>query len=402
MNTLKESGNQSFNTTYLANWQSTSLPKPVDRKPLESQQWIEAVYVQKRFHSSTGHTTSQISTPGTNTQKQPQTPVAKVSPAVAPGPSASSRDDSVPQMVPMSSILGGTSPKLVVSPSKSSTGDAPRAAAPEAEVSLLDLSSSPVKNGNSMPEPQHTWDSFEVEATVQQLSLHSEDWAAFGESPEKEAAKNPPSPPTITKWEAFGESPAPPPRRQPPPPPLAVVVQEEPVAVEANEQPSHWALSPLPRPEVPLDVFYPEFEHIRATGILPNGKPVPGYYRPPAPPPMTAPPSLPSPSKPTAVSNLWGGVGQTELTSPVAQRSNGSGYPEIGKYPDPLGTLSTGVRHQLPGTHHHQDEAAPYARHISAASTTLFGNQPTMSAMPYDLTAPAAPKPKSSGNPFAF
>lgn len=37
----------------------------------------------------------------------------------------------------------------------------------------------------------------------------------------------------------------------------------------------------------------------------------------------------------------------------------------------------------------------------AAAAATLYGGNLSLSAMPYDLTAPAAPKPKASGNPFA-
>lgn len=34
-------------------------------------------------------------------------------------------------------------------------------------------------------------------------------------------------------------------------------------------------------------------------------------------------------------------------------------------------------------------------------SSSLYSGPPSLSHMPYDLSAPAAPKPKASGNPFA-
>ena len=101
--------------------------------------------------------------------------------------------------------------------------------------------------------------------------------------------------------------------------------------------------------EIPLEAFYPEFEQIRATGILPTGKPVPWLVRPDeiappttsAAPPQTnpvytAPPPAPTPPRPTS---------STEM-----------------------------------------------------AVKALFGTEKNLTA--YDLTAPSAAKPAASGNPF--
>jgi len=103
--------------------------------------------------------------------------------------------------------------------------------------------------------------------------------------------------------------------------------------------------------EIPLEAFYPEFEQIRATGILPTGQPVP-WMRPrpvePRPPPQNTQVPVDTPQN-----------------NPVQA---------------PLRT-------------------APAVNPTDRAVTALFGSRKNLTA--YDLTAPLAAKPANSGNPFA-
>jgi hypothetical protein len=77
-------------------------------------------------------------------------------------------------------------------------------------------------------------------------------------------------------WEAFGE--------HAPAPAAAVPASPSPTKPAAAPQ-QVAAAAPQPmkkeeRREVPLDIFFPEFEQIRATGLLPNGQLAPMPARP--------------------------------------------------------------------------------------------------------------------------
>lgn len=76
-----------------------------------------------------------------------------------------------------------------------------------------------------------------------------------------------PQVPSSEPWEAFGEqstaivaAPASPSPRVP-----SSVPQQQ-IAEQISQKKEE-------RREVPLDIFFPEFEQIRATGLLPNGQP---------------------------------------------------------------------------------------------------------------------------------
>lgn len=98
-------------------------------------------------------------------------------------------------------------------------------------------------------------------------------WADFGVQPAAAAkpatpASSPPPPPAAAApssppagWDSFDAAPT----AAPAPTPAA----KAPAAASSPPKP------PVRREPVPLDVFFPEFEQIRATGLLPNGQPVP-------------------------------------------------------------------------------------------------------------------------------
>ena len=237
-------------------------------------------------------------------------------------------------------------------------------------------------------------------------------------------------------------------------------------------------------------MFYPEFEAIRATGMLPTGQPVPGFHhhhhpqaaaahgaphpQAPAPgwpqqqqpyaarptvviPPAEAPAAnyyslhsapgavglvspgvLPSPSAyspgsfPSSASSSFsvGGLPSAQGSSALQPYGSSSMQPygsslQPGSYAgsatfgvqasphpapklgDPAADPFSGLGPSFRGAPAAAAAAPPapaaaaYAAPASAAGSTLFGSQPSLAAMPYDLTAPAAPKPKASGNPFA-
>jgi hypothetical protein len=140
---------------------------------------------------------------------------------------------------------------------------------------------------------------------------------------------------------------------------------EEELAVDKHEEKS--TMQEPPKPEVPLDAFYPEFEQIRATGMLPTGAPVPWNIR------MADIGQLPA---------------QT-VTAPV--------------YQEP----SSRLPHAMPKTAKPEPQRTADANSLRSASTsanrairTLYGEDKSLTA--YDLSAPFAPKPQQhGGNPFA-
>jgi len=48
---LQSGGNERFFATYCATWTPASLPRPTDRHPERTREWIEAVYQAKRFYA---------------------------------------------------------------------------------------------------------------------------------------------------------------------------------------------------------------------------------------------------------------------------------------------------------------------------------------------------------------
>jgi len=310
---------------------------------------------------------------------------------------------------------------------------------PSSPVDLLGMPSpTAAANGNATFQ---TWDAFADDdgtaVGVPQVSSPSpqkQQWTAFGGDKANGAAHQATAPPPVQQqqqqqqgevhtWEAFGDAPsvAQVPATPAPPPPAVAPVAHHP---EQQQPPSPLRPPPPPPPlpvvhraEVPLDIFYPEFEQIRATGVLPTGQRLPGYY-PAAPPPVSvavarSPASSSYLSFPLPVAQ---GQGQRQVAAGANPISNSSSMNGRTGEADPFANLSTGFKAALPPSPQYQPSVAPvmpvvaaapsnaYSAPISSASTTLYGSQrqqPSSQYIGYDLTAPAAAKAKSSGNPFA-
>lgn len=113
--------------------------------------------------------------------------------------------------------------------------------------------------------------------------------------------------------------------------------------------------------EIPLEAFYPEFEQIRATGMLPTGKPVPWQMR--------------------TLNTADSGHNVAEGTT-VLPRQPHSNMPV--------------VEAEKP---RRQEPARAIPDPTENAVKALFGRERNITA--YDMTAPSAPKSAVSGNPFA-
>ncbi|KAL4853917.1 putative ADP-ribosylation factor GTPase-activating protein AGD14 [Chlorella vulgaris] len=299
--TLEESGNAKFAAFFLNKWSSTALPKPVDRDVRRINTWITAVYQDRRFYGEPAGGW-----------------VAGSSGAVSAANSSTS-EGREPAVRPMSDVLGSDTPKLSVqgsgnlertistvsstaggsaTPTKPANGAAGVAAATSGISSLAVSSPQPTRPAPPPPAAAAAaaWDPFgsptaaaaaaAAEAAAPAWASPSpaaepaaeQAWASFGDPPAQQqaapaaaaTASPPPAGPSAAPaaegaggWEAFGDGPTP---DQP-----AAAALQMPTAQQPKAQPVRSAS----RPEVPMDVFYPEFEHIRATGMLPTGQPVP-------------------------------------------------------------------------------------------------------------------------------
>lgn len=143
-----------------------------------------------------------------------------------------------------------------------------------------------------------------------------------------------------------------------------IVSQPEEVAIDKHEERS--TMQEPSKPEVPLDAFYPEFEQIRATGMLPTGAPVPWNIR---------------------MADIGQMHAQT-VTAPV--------------YQEPSSTVS----HPMPKIVRPERQCTSDPNALRNTSTsaerairTLYGEDKRLTA--YNLSAPFAPKPQQhGGNPF--
>jgi hypothetical protein len=140
---------------------------------------------------------------------------------------------------------------------------------------------------------------------------------------------------------------------------------EEELAVDKHEEKS--TMQEPPKPEVPLDAFYPEFEQIRATDMLPTGAPVPWNIR------MADIGQLPAQTVTAPVYQ------EPSSTLPHAMTKIAKPEPQRTSDPNALRYASTSA---------------------NRAIRTLYGEDKNLTA--YDLSAPFAPKPQQhGGNPFA-
>ncbi|GAB4821255.1 hypothetical protein N2152v2_008301 [Parachlorella kessleri] len=550
---LQEGGNGLFAARYLAKWTQGQLPRPTDRNTDRIHEWIQAVYEGKRFLDP-------------DRQYVPSQRAATKSSEC--GLLFYENDMAVMQgkevLVRQISDVLGSAPKLVVSRTDSLDKTPAKASPPATRVSatsaapafnLLDVASPKAAAGGSpggqqQPKAPGGWDAFGTtsspagtEPAAAAPAAAGDGWAAFGESP---APAPPVAPPAANatstqaaqghtsngNWEAFGEgaglagagtSVSPNPVR--PAVTVAAVSQPQQSQPQGAAQPPKREES---RKEVPLDIFFPEFEQIRATGLLPNGQPAPmpvrsaqygaygtsagqGYPQaqqqpygaqpgyssgfmqqpsvgaafPGAPVARAAPPRptvvipgahvygggvVPSPAasmhSPGSFGSSQGFSPQGGLSPAGFPQANGSLYHQHADpaglrssnssehglvsassaatpqsaVADPFSNLAPGFKSALPsygsissnGVARQQQQhlsqpqqhygagagfsAAPAAYAVAPSpvgsapaaaagspfgSSSLFGGPPSLAAMPYDLSAPAAPKPKVSGNPFA-
>ena len=558
---------QRFAAYHLAKWQSGMLPKPVDRDTMRVLDWIQQVYVAKRFYGEPegGYRAPRSSTAGSEGKEVVVKPLADVLGSDTPKLTVGGRTATLEQTASRASTSSATSAK----PAGISGATPPQA------LNLLDISSprgpSVAPSPLAMPATAKgaAWDPFGASspqaaspapslasAAVAAATAPHVAWATFGDAapstqpavPQQVAAPAVPAAAAAAAlaaggWEAFGDTPARCPVTAAASPavlasnravPQAAV---SPAAPPATSSPQPQPAKPAPRPEVPLvgalhlqgwapvraaelqpavplccalcsiwalsdplqDVFYPEFEQIRATGMLPTGQPVPrplyyaaqqavapGYsagqqptyatysyggvnggippqpamygYPPqqpqaagsfsyPAAPPPSGPPyggsggvagprpgmlsiptaptgyaapspgshyGAPSPAYSTASAYSPNGIispagsnlsgignangngaafgGHASLRSSTSSLHDAAaGAPVAVKpaesYTDPFSSLAPGLRSALPAA------APPLPARPAPLPTTAPGSF-------YDLTAPAAPKPKASGNPF--
>lgn len=175
------------------------------------------------------------------------------------------------------------------------------------------------------------------------------------------------------------------------------------------------------------DAFFPEFQTIRATGMLPTGQPVPSHLRSGFTPDNVhqatgTPPttwenqfglktegSL-TPQSKSSQPNFAGGSRQKspvldiftgiQSVSNVKSQPNGNGHSPY----QPTETAVNNAAATGNGLSHTSGNAVrqnyeTISSNAAAASATLFGVNTAIGA--YDLNAPAAAKANVSGNPFA-
>ena len=311
-------GNAAFERTYCA-----SLPRDYVKPKSTShdlvKSWIEDVYVLKKFYKDVKHV------------ERP--PSLDVSSQVV--------------TVPLSDILGADTPILQVHLEKKEEK--------VKEGIKDDTEDRPVENllGD--------WDPFDAqvlppEAPIEPSLLLTED-----QSKNEPVQEDTPAIEAVVtfeeEWQSFmSDSIAPSSDMQRPSvenDPAAEDEQEDPASsTEATSKEDTKSSTAVVKDEIPLEAFYPEFEQIRATGILPTGQPVP-WNRPRPPDVEQRPPPIAAPSRDI-------------LVDP----------PQLRMPPRP----------------------AP-ANPTDRAITALYGKEKNLTA--YNLTAPQAPRPATSGNPFA-
>ncbi len=367
---LQQGGNDVFRKTFCATIPH-DVTRPVDSGTESMKGWIEDVYVSKKYYKDMAES------------KRPP-----------PLDTTESGDIAV---IPLADVLGSDTPILRISmevgekiyEDLTTKETMPRGKEEEVE---------PAPSGNASEQHEQEWDPFGMSSaspSVDQsdgdaLLLEEKNRTQPGmESPiarenttEKEERQDGVS--FDVEWEAFAmdlqSSPADGTQTTSPAVPDAyfnqnpIINPEEELAKldmshhngagkeQREEETTTAAPVAPPRPEVPLDAFYPEFSKIRETGILPTGKPVPWHMQPQqkvmqVPPPPVIPHQAPPAGDQTAAA------------------------PAVPLHPEP------------------PRASRPAAPTYDKATKTLFGKEKNLTA--YDLSAQHAPKPNTTGNPFA-
>ncbi|KAK9839892.1 hypothetical protein WJX84_001153 [Apatococcus fuscideae] len=110
MKQIQQGGNQEAAAAYLSKWTPSEVAKPTDRNPQKIRDWIDAVYVKKRFH-------------GPKKLQRPS-PSPSVGTLSARSSARSTRDDDIPTRS-MADIMGNDNIKLQISPATSTTSNTP-------------------------------------------------------------------------------------------------------------------------------------------------------------------------------------------------------------------------------------------------------------------------------------
>ncbi|KAK2078830.1 hypothetical protein QBZ16_003670 [Prototheca wickerhamii] len=435
---LTTGGNAAFIASYLATWTPHTFGKPVDRTPGRIKQWIQTVYIDARFKGTPKAPAAPSPGPVANGASRPAGPIGVLplpSPAPQPAPAPPPAANGGVLERKLSDILGADTPKLMVHGAlarstsvASSSASAPAAGAPAAEAPA-------------------GWTAFGDEAAGASTS------APTGRADPERGARGarPASAGEHARPTASSTSPA-------------AVPNPSSSASPASSSPEQGSSRPKPAPrlEVPLDIFYPEFQTIRATGMLPTGQPVPppGYpvvpgargapspaaagapaYNPAlaavygsavAPPstrsPAFAPPvAIPSPSHSSAYSpssmgstsaaaaapTPWYAAPVAAPPAPVAVPQAPVAAPTPAAVGDVFAGLNLGLgAAPLPSAEPKSwspvpaalPPVAPPPRVPSTADVAAVATATALfgqAPVMYDLGAVAAPRPAQTGNPFA-
>lgn len=367
---LQQGGNDVFRKTFCATMPH-DVTRPVDSGTESMKRWIEDVYVSKKYYKDMAES------------KRPP-----------PLDTTESGDIAV---IPLADVLGSDTPILRISMEvgeKMYEDPTTKETTPRGDEEEVE----PAAGGNASEQHEQEWDPFGMSSASPSVDQSDGDALLLEEKKRTQPGMESPIARENTteteerqdgvsfdvEWEAFAmdlqSSPADGTQTTSPAVPDAyfnqnpIINPEEELAKldmshhngagkeQREEETTTAAPVAPPRPEVPLDAFYPEFSKIRETGILPTGKPVPWHMQPQqkvmqVPPPPVIPHQAPPAGDQTAAA------------------------PAVPLHPEP------------------PRASRPAVPTYDKATKTLFGKEKNLTA--YDLSAQHAPKPNTTGNPFA-
>lgn len=220
--------------TFLARWSPDDLPKPTDRAPIKIRDWIEAVFVRRRFYAE---------------------PVFRSLDGGGAAPSASGR--------PVSPALASLEQGHLAAPSVG--GVIPAAAAPRADSGGL-ISLDDGGGSGSGPPTAPAWDAFGDTAAAPAPPIPAADsgWAAFAKAAEPAAPAAPPAPAAVDGWASF-DTPTPGPTTSASATPSPAATAAAPAGWAAFDTPAQAPPPPAPpsssaattpsRTQLPSDLF---------------------------------------------------------------------------------------------------------------------------------------------------
>lgn len=275
---LEAGGNRIGAYTYLAKWSPSDLQKPTDRNTGKIRDWIDAVYVKKRFYSAEAAASAAMHSPPPSQSHLPRRSISS---------NASSAGDDVPVMS-MAGLLGDVKLKVdpnhivsnapnglnlrATSTASSHSHDSP--APNHVTAQLFNILDEPLAESAAAPQlqtaaPSAGWDAFAdpADSTPGPSAPQSMSWSAFDNGTPTPAVpvltshhQLPPQqqqqqqPDMSAAWAAFGEDNSQPqaqPSQQAQQGQQQVAQQQQQRAAEPAPQPP----KPAPRQELPLDLF---------------------------------------------------------------------------------------------------------------------------------------------------